>query len=115
MPLQQWFAIAALGCLPLAAAAQQEPLIRAPADANAPAVMLRYESAFTNYRVDGDESQAPDAIWCLANAEVQGQGGQTGHMKGHMMQEGTAAATPMAAKAHDHAPHTDHGLGWEAQ
>lgn len=103
MSLQQWFAIAALGCLPLAATAQQESPKHAPADVNAPATTLRYESAFSNYRTGGDESQAPDGIWRAANAEVQGHGGQEGH-----------SMAPVDTEAHNHATHAvpinmDHG------
>jgi hypothetical protein len=77
---RQWIAAVALALLPLAVAAQHHNRPD-PADPDAPAPAVRYDSAFGNRRNLPEDKSTPDKVWRAANDQVGKLGGHAGHMQ----------------------------------
>lgn len=108
MSIQQWLVAAAWAFMPVAAAAQVKQNTPDPLDANAPAVEVRYESAFKTFRSPVEERQTPDKVWRSANEEMGKLGGHMGHMQssGEKPQPAASAGSaPPAASGTDHSKH----------
>lgn len=98
--------VASVAPFPLAACAQDQPGL-APLSASAPAPVLAYESAFTDYRSDKDN---PPVAWKDSNARVaQPHDEHAGHDMAAMKHGHHAKPAPAPApEAKNKDPHQGH-------
>lgn len=106
---KQWLALSACAALPLTVFAQQERATYNPTDANAPVIVVPYESAFKGFRTANGDEPSPDKTWRSANDEMGKLGGHAGHMKAEQAQPATSSAVKSAParpdSAVDHSKH----------
>lgn len=98
MNIRHWFVLGALGCVQLAAVAQQvpEPEQQRPQDADAAVPALTYTSAFDGFLAAGsDQDPAPDKAWRPANAQLANP--EAGHA--HHAPKDQAPVAPAPAQA----------------
>ena len=83
-----------------------------PANPEAPAAALRYQSVFAAYRgIDDGDAPAPDAGWRAANDTVGRLGGHAGHVRATPSSAGQDTAPAAGGQSVDHA----HGARPRAQ
>lgn len=103
MSFPYWLTVAGLSLLPLVAPAQQLDQQLDPANANALAPGLGYNSAFTNYRPASDSSASPDKGWRTANDDVQKSA-----MHATQMHDAEIEGAPAAPTGDSHTGHQAH-------
>jgi hypothetical protein len=96
-----WLLIAAALSLPQAAALAQA--ISDPADPQAPAPALRYQSVFDNGHAHAEDERTPDEIWRAANERLITANADTADAQMPGMTTANAAPASQQQQGHHHA------------